>query len=209
MATLAADISNKIPPYGLIRDWLGREAVEELLRFAQLNEHSFEDTTVAFKQGQGIDRTRRVSKRLQNLGFIEDKLRGELEEVLPAMFDRFGNRPFFPSHIEVEFVAHGDGAFFGRHVDTIAHNPDHGGHNRVFSAVYYFNALPKAFSGGVFRLYSLAASDQQGTFVDIAPNRDMLLFFPSFFPHEVLPVKCPSGQFLDSRFAINFWVHRK
>jgi Rps23 Pro-64 3,4-dihydroxylase Tpa1-like proline 4-hydroxylase len=208
MATLA-DISNKIPPYGLIQDWLGTEGVEDLLRFAQSNEDRFEDTTVALKEGQGVDRTRRVSKRLRSLGVLESELRGKLEEVLPAMFNRLGNKPFIPSNIEVELVVHGDGAFFARHIDTIAHNPDHGGHNRVFSAVYYFNALPKAFSGGIFRLYSLGASGEQGAFVDITPNRDVLLFFPSFFPHEVLPVKCPSHQFLDSRFAINFWVHRK
>jgi Rps23 Pro-64 3,4-dihydroxylase Tpa1-like proline 4-hydroxylase len=208
MATLA-DISDKIPPYGIIHDWLGTEAVEGLLRFAQSNEDRFEDTTVALKEGQGIDRARRVSKRLKSLGILEGELSGKLEGVLPAMFKRLGNKPFIPSNIEVELVVHGDGAFFARHIDTIAHNPDHGGHSRVFSAVYYFNALPRAFSGGIFRLYSLAASGQQGTFVDITPNRDMLLFFPSFFPHEVLPVKCPSEQFLDSRFAINFWVHRK
>jgi SM-20-related protein len=207
--TTLADISNKIPPYGVIHDWLGTEAVEGLLRFAQSNEHSFQDTTVVRKEGRQIDRARRVSKKLQSLGVLENELRGKLLGVLPAMFNKLGNKPFIPSKIEVEFVVHGDAAFFLRHVDTIAHDPDHGGSSRVFSAVYYFYALPKAFSGGVLRLYSLAPSVQEGTFVDIAPNRDMLLFFPSFFPHEVLPVKCPSGQFLDSRFAINFWVHRK
>jgi Rps23 Pro-64 3,4-dihydroxylase Tpa1-like proline 4-hydroxylase len=207
--TTIADISTKIPPYGLIHGWLGREAVEDLLRFAQSNEHCFEDTTVAHNEGQRIDRTRRISKRLQSLGTLESELRGKLERVLPAIFDKLGNKLFTPGKIEVELVVHGDGAFFARHVDTITHNRDHGGHSRVFSAVYYFNALPKAFSGGVFRLYSLAASGQQGTFVDIVPSRDMLLFFPSFFPHEVLPVKCPSRQFIDSRFAINFWVHQK
>jgi Rps23 Pro-64 3,4-dihydroxylase Tpa1-like proline 4-hydroxylase len=208
MATLA-DISNKIPPYGLLHDWLGREAVEGLLRFAQSNEHRFEDTTVVHKKGEWVDRGRRISKKLQNLGTLESQLRGKLEELLPVMFNRLGSKPFTPSKIEVEFVVHGDGAFFGRHVDTVTHHLDHVGYGRMFSAVYYFNALPKAFSGGVLRLYSLAASAEQGTFVDIAPDCDTLLFFPSFFPHEVLPVKCPSGQFLDSRFAINFWVHRK
>ena len=53
-----ADISNKIPPYGLIHDWLGRKTVDRLLRFAQSNEPRFEDTTVALKQGQAVDRTR-------------------------------------------------------------------------------------------------------------------------------------------------------
>jgi SM-20-related protein len=201
-----ADISNKIPPYGLIHDWLGREVVENLLRFAQQNEHRFEDTTLVGKGGRRLDRTRRVSKKLPNLGALESELRTKLEGLLPAMFNRLGKQPFIPRKIEVELVAHGDGAFFYRHIDTGTHL-DH--RARVFSAVYYFNALPKRFSGGILRLHSLTPSGQQGTFVDIAPDRDTIVFFPSFFPHEVLPVKCPSGQLLDSRFAINFWVHQR
>jgi SM-20-related protein len=80
--------------------------------------------------------------------------------------------------------------------------------HRVISVVYYFYALPKAFAGGTLRLHSLAASGQQGTFIDIEPEYDMLVFFPAWFPHEVLPVQVPSGRFLDSRFAINCWIHR-
>jgi Rps23 Pro-64 3,4-dihydroxylase Tpa1-like proline 4-hydroxylase len=79
----------------------------------------------------------------------------------------------------------------------------------VISAVYYFHTLPKAFSGGALRLHSLAASGKLGTFVDVEPDCDTLIFFPSWFPHEVLPVHCPSGRFMDSRFAINCWVHAK
>jgi hypothetical protein len=30
----------------------------------------------------------------------------------PIMFNRFGNKPFVPSKIEVELVAHGGGALF-------------------------------------------------------------------------------------------------
>lgn len=206
--TTVADIFNKIPPFGLVHDWLGQETVEGLLRFAQSNEHCFEDTTLVGKEGEGVlDRTRRVSKFLPSLGVLKSELRGKLEGLLPVMFNRLGNEPFIPSKIEVEFVAHGDGAFFARHTDTVR-RADSVHYRRIFSAVYYFNALPKAFSGGELRLHSITASGQQGTFVDITPDRDTLVFFPSFFPHEVLPVKCPTRQFLDSRFAINFWVHR-
>ena len=76
------------------------------------------------------------------------------------------------------------------------------------SAVYYFHRSPKSFSGGALRLYSFEASEERGTFVDIEPTNDTLVFFPSWFPHEVRPVVCPSGRFEDSRFAINCWVHR-
>ena len=79
---------------------------------------------------------------------------------------------------------------------------------RVISAVYYFYRLPKSFSGGVLRLHSVAGGGEEGSFVDIEPTNDTLVFFPSWFPHEVLPVACPSGRFEDSRFTINCWFHR-
>ena len=199
-----ADIFNKIPPYALVRDWLGTETVERLLRFAQSNEHRFEDTRSRTEKGRAS--TVRVGYlRNSSLGNLKAEVRAKVVDLLPVMFERLGIKPFIPSKIEVELVAHGDGAFFLRHIDTLTHRE---GRRRIISAVYYFHALPKAFSGGVLRLHSLAASGQQCTFVDIAPDYDTLVFFPSFFPHEVLPVKCASRHFLDSRFAINFWIHR-
>jgi len=205
---VVADSFNKIPPHGLVHDWLGAETVERLLQLAQSNEHRFEDTHVASGERERVDRTRRVSKKL-SLGDLKSEVRAKVQEILPVMFHRLGIKPFIPNRIEVELVAHGDGAFFKQHIDTVTHQDGvEGGSHRIISAVYYFHTLPKAFSGGMLRLHSLAASGQQSTFVDIAPDYDTLVFFPSFFPHEVLPVKCPSGQFLDSRFAINIWVNR-
>ena len=197
------DIFNKIPPYALVRDWLGKEKVERLLRFAQLNEHCFEHTQITHGEESGLNHAHRVSKKI-SLGTLNAEVRAKVADLLPVMFERLGIKPFIPSKIEVELVAHGDDAFFLRHIDTLTHRD---GRHRIISAVYYFHTLPKAFSGGVLRLHSLAASGEKGTFVDIEPDYDKLVFFPSFFPHEVLPVKCASGEFLHSRFAINFWVH--
>jgi Rps23 Pro-64 3,4-dihydroxylase Tpa1-like proline 4-hydroxylase len=207
---IAADIINKVPPHGLIRNWLGSEAVTRLLRFVQSNEHRFEDTKVTPKEEEGrVDRSLRVSRKLLSIDELKKELCPKLEDLLPVIFDKFGNKPFIPSRIEVELVAHGDGAFFARHNDTFTGPDQKGRGSRAISAVYYFHTLPKAFSGGVLRLHSLAASGIQGAFADITPDCDTLVFFPSFFPHEVLPVKCTSGQFLDSRFAINFWLYQK
>jgi Rps23 Pro-64 3,4-dihydroxylase Tpa1-like proline 4-hydroxylase len=133
-------------------------------------------------------------------------IKAKVRELLPMMFDTLGTKPFNPT-FEMDLVAHGDGAFFGRHFDTPIGRADLDS-RRIISAVYYFHALPKAFSAGALRLHSLGASGQQGTFVDIPPDYDTLVFFPSMFPHEVLPVKSPSGKFLDSRFAINCWIHQ-
>jgi Rps23 Pro-64 3,4-dihydroxylase Tpa1-like proline 4-hydroxylase len=201
--TTVSDMFNKVPLHGLVHDWLGPEAVARLLHFAQSNEHYFKDTMVRDEEGEKIDNTVRVSRRLQRIDGLKSELRPKFKLLLPLMFDKLGIKPFIPSRIEMELVAHGDGAFFARHNDTIFDK----GRGRVISAVYYFYGLPKAFSGGVLRIHSMAAGGQQGTFVDIAPDYDTLVFFPAFFPHEVLPVKCPSRQFLDSRFAINFWIH--
>jgi Rps23 Pro-64 3,4-dihydroxylase Tpa1-like proline 4-hydroxylase len=198
------DIFNRIPPYELVHDWLGTETVERLLWFAQSNEHRFVDSEVTHRGEERVDRTHRLSKKL-SLGDLKAEVRGKVTDLLPLMFDRLGIKPFAPSKIEVELVAHGDGAFFLRHIDTLTHTE---GRRRIISAVYYFHALPKAFSGGALRLHSPAAKGQLNTFIDIVPDYDMLVFFPSFFPHEVLPVKCPRGHFLDSRFAINIWIRR-
>jgi Rps23 Pro-64 3,4-dihydroxylase Tpa1-like proline 4-hydroxylase len=206
--TIAAAVLNKIPGYGVVRDWLGPQTVEQLLQFAHVNEHRFVDSSVVSREkGERIDRTHRVSRRLPTLDNFNSELKSKLKlkDVLPLMFDMLGKPPFIPRNLEVEFVAHGDGAFFERHIDT---RLDQKAEGRLISAVYYFHALPKAFSGGVLRIHSLAASGQPGTFVDITPDYDTLVFFPSFFPHEVLPVRCASGKFLDSRFAINFWIHK-
>jgi SM-20-related protein len=196
-----ADIFNKVAPYGVVRDWLGKQTVERLLRFIQSNEHLFKDSGVYSESGtQGIYNTDRVSKKM-DLGNFKGELKASVLELLPVMFDRLGMERFAPGKIESECVAHGDGAFFVQHIDTHRFSE---GHLRVISAVYYFHALPKAFSGGLLRLYSL----DKGTHVDIPPDYDTIVFFPSFFPHEVLPVKCPSQRFLDSRFAVNFWINR-
>ena len=44
--------------------------------------------------------------------------------------------------------------------------------------------------------------------LDVAPEKDSLLIFPSWALHEVMPVVCPSGEFADSRFSVNCWVWR-
>ena len=108
--------------------------------------------------------------------------------------------------LETQLVAHNDGAFYSRHIDTqMIGRHDH---IRVLSGVYYFHAKPKAFTGGALRLYSIGNGEGR-TFVDIEPEHNSLVVFPSWAPHEVMPVSCPSKRFVDSRFAINCWIHRE
>jgi SM-20-related protein len=195
-------------PFGIVRNWLGSQTVDWLLRYAQSNKALFEESDV-YGRTQKVDNTLRRSVMLRKIDNLrsEIELEAKIRNLLPVMFERLGNTPFIPRKFEIEMVAHGDGAFFSRHIDTRTKTEGPVSH-RIISAVYYFYALPKAFTGGVLRLHSLEASGQQGTFIDIEPDYDTLVFFPSWFPHEVLPVHVPSNQFLDSRFAINCWIHR-
>jgi Rps23 Pro-64 3,4-dihydroxylase Tpa1-like proline 4-hydroxylase len=106
--------------------------------------------------------------------------------------------------VELELVAHGDGAFYRRHIDT--QTATERSHIRVLSGVYYFHRQPKRFTGGALRLYAIGDPQR---FTDIEPTHNTLVVFPAWAPHEVQPVRCPSGQFMDSRFAINCWLHAR
>ena len=199
------DSFNRVPQHGVVYGWLGGQFIERLLVYAQSNEHLFKESTVTYGTSGRVDTTRRISRRLDDFGHLNEQLKSKVREVLPTMLQTLGIKPFKPT-VELELVAHGDGAFFARHIDTLTGPERRDRNHRIISAVYYFNALPKAFSGGVLRLHSLAGTGEQGAFVDIPPDYDTLVFFPSMFPHEVLLVQSPSGKFLDSRFAINCWI---
>jgi SM-20-related protein len=202
---MSPDIVSRPPPHGSISNWLGTGMVARLLNFAQTSRDQFKASDVGYGESNRVDPARRRSSKLKQLGELENELQVCAQAALPFMFEHLGYKPFDPARIELEMVAHGDGAFFLRHADTVI-RPEMTSY-RAISAVYYFHWLPKSFSGGVLRLHSIGG--KEGTFVDIEPTNDRLIFFPSWFPHEVMPVVCPSGRFEDSRFSINCWVYSK
>jgi Rps23 Pro-64 3,4-dihydroxylase Tpa1-like proline 4-hydroxylase len=71
---------------------------------------------------------------------------GRVRSVLPDVCAALGSRIFAPARFETELVAHGDGAFFARHTDTIVKSKARRSH-RMISMVYYFHSAPKAFTG--------------------------------------------------------------
>jgi len=181
--------------------------LDRLLNYAETSRDSFKTSSVGYGGDKKIDLTYRRSASLKKLGELDNELRARVQATLPSMFEQLCSASFEPTRIELEMVAHGDGAFFAQHHDTNM-RPNRPS-QRVISAVYYFHRLPKSFSGGVLRLHSIGGNGKEGSFVDIEPTNDTLVFFPSWFPNQVLPVACPSGRFEDSRFAINCWVHRQ
>ena len=58
------------------------------------------------------------------------------------------------------------------------------------------------------RLHTIDIGDEDIQPKDISPDNNSLLAFPSFSPHEVLPVIAPGVEFEDWRFAVNCWIHK-
>jgi SM-20-related protein len=195
----------EIAPHKLIRHFLGLDMVKQLLAHADTNRAAFTPTGL----GDGrIDPEVRVSLLLRDFGPLRDFLVPRFGAVMDQAQADLRLSPFELERLELELVAHGNGAFYRRHIDTRTGESEQTT-ERVLSGVFYFYAPPKAYDGGELRLHSVLPPEQGGHYLDIVPEQDMLLLFPSWAPHEVRPITCPSGEFMNSRFAINCWYHRR
>ena len=201
MIDTASNPLDRVAPHTVREDFLPAATLVELLDFALANEARFEASTL---RGAKLDATYRASSSLPHDLFRpwRERLRAVLVAALPGLLVELGIAAFPISSIEVELAAHNDGDFYKRHIDTATAN--RGKHGlRMVSMVQYFHAAPKAFDGGALRLQSFQPG---GAFVDIAPANNRLIAFPSWAPHEVMPISCPSRRFRDSRFALNCWA---
>jgi SM-20-related protein len=210
---MAVVLSQVPAPHYVVENFIGDEGIEALLRYCVANEDAFAsasvgDGTQTLIDGQ-VRRSRSLTRADEFIHSVHDSFRSRLSAMLPQIVAALGLSTFVPSVFELELVAHNNGAFFARHIDTFTGTGNLPSHQRMVSAVYYFYAHPKAFSGGALRLYPLAGGADGRSCRDIEPVRDTLVCFPSFAPHEVLPISCPSGVFAASRFAINTWICRE
>lgn len=198
------NILNQPPPFGLVNNFLGVEQLIDLLKYVESKQPFFETSKIIYENGSRIDLSERISQVLRKIDEYQVLFESKLMKLMSFIFERIKCKVFNPHKFEIQLVAHRDGAFFKPHIDTELNKSAKS--RRVISCVYYFHTMPKAFSGGELRLYSLS-NGKQVNFIDIEPLCDTLIFFPSWFPHEVLPVICPNKSFMDSRFAINIWIH--
>jgi Rps23 Pro-64 3,4-dihydroxylase Tpa1-like proline 4-hydroxylase len=197
-----------MPPWLVRRDLLSPDECRGLLGWALDNEARFRPA--ALDKGL-VDPAIRHSLSLRDLGPFSGLFEDRVRAMVPELIDQLRVTPFVVAAVELELVAHNDGAHFALHGDLYTGQGSARG-DRMLSAVYYFHRAPKAFSGGCLRLHRIGAvpggmgPGEMG--VDIAPDQNSLAVFPSWAPHEVLTVHCPSGAFGDSRFAVNCWVYR-
>jgi SM-20-related protein len=197
-------IRTLMPPYLVIHDFLDEDMVAGLLEYTVAHETAFQPTMV----GSGMRRADpaiRVSLATRDLGPFKPILRAKFMAFVPDLVAKLKINAVKMPKLELQLVAHGDGAFYKRHIDT--KTASDANTIRLLSGVYYFHVQPRAFTGGALRLYAIG-DPAMTTFADIEPEQNTLLVFPSWIPHEVMPVSCPSHRFVDSRFAINCWIYR-
>lgn len=197
---------HRIPPFAVREAVLPAQDLADLLAYAVEHEASFEPTGVSGANVKvRVDSDYRQSLVLSRMLFTpwRDRVETTFAPLLPDILREFGMKAFDVARYEIELVRHNDGDFYRRHIDTKVGPSEKA--RRAISLVYYFHAEPKAFEGGALRIYSLNRND---IFTDVEPKQNRLVAFPSWVPHEVMPIACPSRRFADSRFAINCWVRQ-
>ncbi len=192
----------QVPPHLVRHGFLAEAECDALLEWAAARGETFGASMI--RGSRTLNSGFRNSLDTRDLGEWKGVLRQRLGAILPEIFATLGVPAFPPSKIELQLAAYNHGHFYKPHVD-LRTGPSDETSVRVLSAVYYFPAEPRQFSGGALRLLPL---QQGGASADIEPERNSLVVFPSWVPHEVRPVDCPSERFEDSRFAINCWVRR-
>lgn len=199
-----------IPPHLIIDDFLGGEVIDALLQHVISNEGNFVDTSVSTGKNDNsnhVDVNWRISRVLQDFGSLKKNIKQKFIDVLPIAIQKLRTDEFNLEWLELELVAHGDKAFYKTHIDTSTNR--NAETVRVITAVYYFHSQPKVFFGGQLRILPLRHNVPDSKFLDVEPINDRLLLFPSWVPHQVLPVKLEANNFIDSRFAINCWYRKK
>lgn len=191
-------------PYALIENFVEPAVHRELLDFVVAQARDFVPSSVSTN-----DADYRHSLVLHNFPKFAAMFRERVRSLVPRLIKAFAMEEFAVGDVECQLTAHNDGDYFHVHND----NGSTDTHERTISYVFYFHNTPKAFSGGEFRLYHsriINGRYERADFAaDIEPKDNSILFFPSHCHHEVLPVRCASQSFADSRFTINGWVRRR
>jgi SM-20-related protein len=193
----------------VVPNFLGPELSARFYEFALASKTQFQPTHVGTDIGQ-LNESIRRSLRLVIINDLATSVQQAVANALPRLILQLGIRPFDVGPYEIEMVAHGDGCFYKRHLDTFTGDDRARAGDRMVSCVYYFHSPIKKFTGGELRVLPLPTSSRPvPEYVDIPPTHDTLVAFSSWIPHEVLPVNNSSDEFSQSRFSVNCWVYRQ
>jgi SM-20-related protein len=196
-------------PIMLYDEFLVAEELRGLLDYSLRNAQSFVRSAVLGYGGRSEqDSQYRRSRVLFQLGPYEALFRQRLLTFLPHVLLALGKKSFPVVDMEIQLTASNHAEFFRAHTD----NDDDELRGREITFVYFFHREPRQFAGGELRIFDTYKSEVGLTATErfelVYPLQNQIVFFPSSFLHEILPVTCPSRAFADSRFTVNGWYRR-
>lgn len=194
-------------PFLVMPEFLDEVMVERLLDFTLAHEAEFKQSKIGKGKGR-LDDAYRRSSGLKISGALYDELKILFSAALPEAIAALGMTAFHANTCSLQLGSYNDGGHYRTHIDTDIEGDGPASH-RMLTGVYYLHALPKRFAGGELRMHSFVPVEMGGSYADVPPDRNSFVLFPSWAPHEVRPVACPSGEFAHSRFSINCWFGRK
>ena len=151
----------------------------------------------------------RHSRVLMRLDDLDIDVAARILEIVPDALKHFGLPLVSEPKLEMQLTTHNEGGYYRIHNDNGTPNTA----ARVLTYVYYFHGQPVGFQGGQIRLYDsrieFGRSRPAETFVQLNPENNMLLLFPSRVMHEVLPTHCTSRAFANGRFTLNGWLRNQ
>lgn len=190
--------------YVQIDNFLTVEEHKRLLDYVFQRELAFVPTSTSTG-----DADYRRSMILYSFPEFSNLIVNRIQAIIPDVLRELRISPFPVADIEVQLTAHNNGNYYKVHNDN--GSPDTA--TREFTYVYYFYREPKPFSGGELLIYDSKIENnfyvKADSFQTVEPHNNSIVFFLSRYLHEVLPVRCPSKAFADSRFTINGWIRRQ
>jgi SM-20-related protein len=189
-----------------IDNFLTTEENHHLLEYALQHESDFVSSlTVDLDDTFHLSPNHRRSLMLPSCPDIAELVIHRIHQVFPEVRNQL-LLPSFPiAGIDASLTAHNDGHFYRLHKDNNSIRLA----TREITFVYYFCKDPKPFTGGELRIYYNQVDKNLFAFQLIEPRNNSIVFFPSRYLHEILPVNCPSQNFAESRFTINGWIEQQ
>jgi SM-20-related protein len=196
-------------PHSILDEFLVAQEWQSLLQFTFDHTAEFAQTGVLSGNGaSAVDPSYRRSRVLFDLQGFAPLFVDRIMKFLPYVLRQI-NYPWFEvKHVELQLTGSNTGDFFRVHSD----NHSDAVRTRWMTFVYYFYREPKPFEGGELQLwqthYDGDAPTAEGEPLVIPPTQNQVIFFPSGYLHEVRPVHSATGEFADSRFTVNGWLHQ-
>jgi SM-20-related protein len=197
-------------PIMILDEFLVREELRGLLDYSLQNSASFVQSEVTrYDGGSEQDSGHRRSRILFELGSYHLLFQQRLLTFLPHVLLALNKRPFPVASLEIQLTASNHGEFFHPHTD----DDDGELRGRQLTFVYFFHREPRRFGGGELRIFDTVLINGVPTATQrfsqlIYPLQNQIVFFPSSYLHEIVPVICPSRDFANSRFTVNGWYRQ-